>query len=342
MALDLKSMSEKILPPLPRRLREFIRQELGSNPRHESIIPLLGDASTRSYFRYVSDKKESYILTVYPEPFEPEAFTYLQMHALFSELGLPVPELIALDGTLGIVLQEDLGNETLFNHLKTASPEERKQLIRCAIDYLIRLQQHGMAALQPDYEASCLALDKAKLGQELGFFREHYLEGYRGLSNAGRPALAQEFSTLVTELARSPRLLCHRDYQVRNLMLKQDRLYVIDFQDARMGPSSYDLVSLLKDSIQLEPEELGAQVDYYLAAGHDGDREWFYREFELMSIQRLLKALGTYGYQITVRGKRDTYLLYIRGSLQRVSRSLQAVSEFPYIRSVVERELGAL
>ena len=336
-------MSEKILPPLPKRLREFIRQELGSNPSQESITPLLGDASTRRYFRYVSDKKESYILTAYPEPFEPETFTYLQMHTLFSELGLPVPELITLDGTLGIVLQEDLGNETLFHRLERASAEERRQLIRCAIDYLIRLQRHGAAALKPDYEACRLALDEAKLGQELSFFREHYLEGYRGLSSAGEAALVQEFSTLVTELARSPRLLCHRDYQVRNLMLKQDRLYVIDFQDARMGPSSYDLVSLLKDSIQLKPEELKAQIDYYLAeAGQDGDLEWFSREFELMSIQRLLKALGTYGYQIMARGRKETYAPYIEGSLQRASLSLQAVSGFPYIRSVVERELGAL
>ena len=336
-------MIHRTLPPLLQRLKEFIQQELGSNPSPDRIIPLLGDASTRRYFRYVSDQKESYILTAYPEPFEPKTFTYLQMHALFSGLGLPVPELIALNGTLGIVLQEDLGNETLFNRLETASPEERKQLIRCAIDYLIRLQQQGAAALKPDYEACRLALDEAKLGQELGFFREHYLEGYRELSSAGEPALAQEFSRLVTELARSPRLLCHRDYQIRNLMLKQDRLYVIDFQDARMGPCSYDLVSLLKDSIQLKPEELRAQVDYYLAeAGQDGDLEWFYREFELMSIQRLLKALGTYGYQITARGRKDTYAPFIEGSLQRASLSLQAVSGFPYIRSVVERELGAL
>ena len=336
-------MSEKILPALRHRLREFIRQELDSNPSQESITPLLGDASTRQYFRYVSDKKESYILTAYPEPFEPETFTYLQMHTLFSELGLPVPELIALDGALGIVLQEDLGDETLFHRVETASSKERKQLIRCAIDYLIRLQRLGATALKPDYEASHLALDEVKLGQELGFFREHYLRGYRGQSNTGEPSLTRECSALVAELARSPRLLCHRDYQVRNLMLKQDRLYIIDFQDARMGPSSYDLVSLLKDSIQLEPKEIEAQVDYYLAeAGHGEDQEWFHREFELMSIQRLLKALGTYGYQITVRGRKDTYTPYIAGSLQRVSLSLQAVSGFPYIRSMVERELGAL
>lgn len=335
-------MSEKILPPLLQGLREFIRQELGSSPGQESITPLLGDASTRRYFRYVSDKKESYILTAYPEPFDPETFTYVQMHTLFSELGLPVPELIALDGSLGMVLQEDLGDETLLDRLETASSEERTRLIRCAIDYLIRLQQLGAAALKPDYEASRLALDEVKLGQELGFFREHYLGGYRGRAGPGEPSLTREFSVLVEELARSPRLLCHRDYQVRNLMVKQDRLYVIDFQDARMGPSSYDLVSLLKDSIQLEPEEVKAQVGYYLAAaGQEGDFEWFHREFELMSIQRLLKALGTYGYQITVRGKQDAYLPYIKGSLQRVSLSLRAVSEFPYIRSVVERDLGA-
>ena len=333
-------MTDNALPSIEQRLQVFLRRELGPDSNRGSMIALLGDASTRRYFRYISDKKASYILTAYPEPFEPENSTYLQMYRLFTEIGVAVPEVLAVSGDLGVVLQEDLGNETLLKRLEFADGEERTLLIRRAIDYLVRLQQQGTAALKPDYEAAHLALDQDRLSWELGFFKAHFLRGFRDRGLSQELNLDQEFSALVSELERSRRLLCHRDYQVRNLMFKQDRLYVIDFQDARMGPHSYDLVSLLKDSIQLKIEEVRSHVDYYLSeVGNAGDRQVFYREFELMSIQRLLKALGTYGYQISVRGRSELYAPLVMGSLERVYLSLQAVSAFPYIRSMVEREL---
>ena len=166
-------MSEEILPPLSQRLREFIRQELGSNPSQESITPLLGDASRRRYFRYVSDKKESYILTAYPEPFEPETFTYLQMHTLFSELGLPVPELITLDGTLGIVLQEDLGNETLFH----PSGESERGGTQAADPLRHRLSDQATAA-------RCGCLEARLRGLSSGFGRSEAGSGAQFLSRA--------------------------------------------------------------------------------------------------------------------------------------------------------------
>src|SRR4029079_18927130 len=118
---------------------------------------------------------------------------------------------------------------------------------------------------------------------------------------------AGEWASIVNELANEPRVLCHRDYHSRNLMLSDGNLHIIDFQDARMGPDTYDLVSLLRDSyVAIADRELDELIAYFLAlkaragapAAADED---FRRRFDLMALQRNLKALGTFGYQTITR-----------------------------------------
>ena len=120
-------------------------------------------------------------------------------------------------------------------------------------------------------------------------------------------ALREEWARIVDELAAEPRVLCHRDYHSRNLMWHDDTLYVIDFQDARMGPDTYDLVSLLRDSyVDLPDAAVDDLIDYFVALDPrqrptaPSDPE-FRRRFDLMALQRNLKALGTFGYQTTTR-----------------------------------------
>ena len=115
---------------------------------------------------------------------------------------------------------------------------------------IARLQQQGATFASPEYVPYTIAFDVEKLTWELNFFVRHFLEAYRGvqLTDDERTALAAEWATIVEELAAEPRVLCHRDYHSRNLMLRDGRLYLIDFQDARLGPNTYDLVSLLRDS----------------------------------------------------------------------------------------------
>ena len=318
---------------------DFIERELDSECHASQLNRLAGDASERQYFRYLSRSGEAVILTAYPEPFDPDTFTYQQVYHLLREIGLPVPEIIALDGELGIVLQEDLGDESLQDRLLTAAEQERGELLHQAIDHIVTIQQEGTKALKPEYEASVLAFDEEKLNSELLFFHRHFLRGYRGLEVTQEETLLEEFARLSSELAGLPRLLCHRDYHVRNLMLKDGKIYIIDFQDARQGPPSYDVVSLLKDSIELDHEEVDEYRDHYLSkAPLDGKAGDFVRQFHCMCIQRLLKALGTYGFQITEPGN-SLYQQYVSGSLQRALLSLQAVPEFPYIQSVVEGSL---
>ncbi len=323
---------------ISKRLAEFLQEEFPRSYHPENLTRLQGDASNRHYFRY-REKDQTFILAVYPDQFDSENFTYRQVHDLLLEIALPVPRIITLDPERGIVLQEDLGDESLQLRLLKADATQRRRLLSSAIDHIVVIQGEGTKAVGSETQASRLAFDQEKLNWELLFFRRHYLEDHRRLNPVDENQLGAEFDRLSAELAGLPRCLCHRDFQVRNLMIKDNTLYITDFQDARQGPFCYDLVSLLKDSIELEEEEVEGFQNYYLDKGlfPDQPRD-FRRQFQLMSIQRLLKALGTYGYQIAVSGN-DIYRQYVPGSLQRAAVSLQSIPEFPYIQSIIENEL---
>lgn len=331
-------MKETHFPPALQRLRTFLERRFGPADASALVTRLLGDASTRQYFRHVSENHGSRILALYPEPFDPECFPYRQIHQLFQACGLPVPQIFELDGSLGIVLLEDLGDESLQQRLHSSPAPETKQLLQRAVGHIVTIQQ-ATCRLTPQIEASRLAFDEEKLHWELDFFRRYYLRRFRDFPVTDSRRLQLEFQRLASRLASLPRVLCHRDYHVRNIMLKKGQLYLIDFQDARLGPCCYDLVSLLQDSVSLPKCLIDELIEEYLnKTGMEHRREDFRRDFEWMTIQRLLKALGTYGYQVAERGN-QWYRQYVRGSLERILPSLQEVAEFPYIQSVVEEEL---
>lgn len=318
---------------------EFVRRHFGAKGNGYSVSKILGDASARQYFRLVEKSGDSWILAAYPEPFQEQQFTYKQVYDILREIELPVPEIHRLDGSLGIVLQEDLGSETLQKRLISCSAAEKGRLLGQAISYIAAIQGRGTEVLPSGCQAAQLAFDEEKLRWELGFFERHYLDSYRHLPDFSREALRQEFDRLARGLADCPRRLCHRDFHVRNLMCHQERLYIIDFQDARLGPLSYDLASLLKDSIDLSAPEIASLIVAYrdLSPGKPGAAE-FEQEFHRMCVQRLLKALGTYAYQITLR-QNFIYEQYIPGSLRRALNSLDELNEFPAICDLVAGEL---
>lgn len=335
-------MTDATLPPIQQRLKEFIGKELRPGHNGYHLSQLTGDASARQYFRYASEAGKFFVLAAYPGPFDPDHFPYRQIYDLLLEIGLPVPRILAMDGKLAIILQEDLGNESLQRRLltRTVTPQERKRLLCQALDHIVTIQKKGTLALKPEYEAFRLAFDEEKLDWELRFFLRFYLQRYRQLDLREKKHLMAEFSRLAVELAAYPRVLCHRNYHVRNLILKDGLVHIIDFQDARWGPPAYDLVSLLKDSIEVNEDEIDEHIGYYQEAMQSTGGGHFQRQFHLMSIQRLLKALGTYGYQVVERSNL-IYRQYMAGSLRRTLLSLKAIPEFPYIRSVVEKALSS-
>ncbi len=191
---------------------------------------------------------------------------------LLASIPLPVPAILDHSDADGIVALQDLGDVTLQAHLGAAGEAEHAALYREAVALIATLQRRGRELASPRYLPYQVAFDVEKLTWELNFFVRHFLEGYKGaaLSDGERSALAEEWAPLTQELAGEPGVLCHRDYHSRNLMLHDGRLYVIDFQDARMGPDTYDLASLLRDSyVDLTDVALDELIAYFLALKND-------------------------------------------------------------------------
>lgn len=324
-------------------LEAFLGERFGPRAREVGVTPLTGDASTRRYFR-LDDGRASSVLALYPESFDAAASPFVVVRELFAGFGLPVPRILDQDGARGILLLEDLGDTTLQDALRGAGEAERAAFYREAMGQLALLQRE---ATRSEQRAACfsIAFDIEKLSWELHYFLKHFVEGLRAadLSVEDRSTLSEAFHRLCEEIASWPRVLTHRDFHSRNLMLRGGGLHWIDFQDARMGPATYDLASLLRDSYVDLPEDFVAEslAEFRQRAAPGEARETFERRFDLMSVQRNLKALGTFGYMKTVRGN-DVYLPYIPATLAHARRNLARYPELASLRRVLARHIEEL
>jgi aminoglycoside/choline kinase family phosphotransferase len=320
--------------------------ESGLAVRHPRVLPLTGDASDRRYFRVLLDDGMSIVLALHAGPIEFQTLPFANVAALLEQMRLPVPSILGHSDPDGILALQDLGDVTLQAHLGAASATEHAALYREAVSLIEILQRQGRVLQSDRFIPYQIAFDVEKLTWELEFFVKHFLLAYRGtqLSDDDRQALAAEWSAIAGELASESRVLCHRDYHSRNLMLHDGRLYLIDFQDARLGPDTYDLVSLLRDSyVDLTDLEVDELIAYFLALKKTSPAESaeFRRRFDLMALQRNLKALGTFGYQTTTRGN-TVYIQYIPRTLRHVRTNLQKYERFANLRTLLSAHVEEL
>jgi hypothetical protein len=327
------------------RIDQFL-SEAGLAGRGAKIVPLTGDASDRRYFRVLLRQDPSQVLAVHPGAIDFNALPFVNVCSLFTAMPVPVPQILGHSDALGIIALQDLGDVTMQAHLGAASPAEHAALYRQAVTFINTLQRRGAELASPDYIPYGIAFDADKLTWELQFFTKHFLEAYRGaaLTDAARAALAREWAVIAEELAAEPRVLCHRDYHSRNLMLHEGSLYIIDFQDARMGPDTYDLASLLRDSyVDFTEQQVEELIAYFLAQrspSAGGDPE-FRRRFDLMALQRNIKALGTFGFQTTSRHN-TVYIQYIPRTLNYVRANLTKYDRFARLRELLAEHLEEL
>jgi aminoglycoside/choline kinase family phosphotransferase len=288
---------------------------------------------------------ESFVLAVHAAPFEYEKLPFVNTARLFAEMPVPVPKILGHAADLGVLALEDLGDVTLQAHLGSAPAAKHAALYRQAVAFIDIFQRRGRELESSAYIPYGIAFDVEKLTWELDFFIKHYLEAYRGIVFAAREreALRAECAKIVNELAAEPRVLCHRDYHSRNLMWRDGRLCIIDFQDARLGPDTYDLVSLLRDSYVDLPERVVDElIAYFLAlTGRPADDAEFRRRFDLMALQRNLKALGTFGYQTTAR-RNPVYIQYIPRTLKHTRENLHKHARFGPFLTILARHVEEL
>jgi aminoglycoside/choline kinase family phosphotransferase len=332
-------VNETGVPP-----EEFARQRFGAGARLE---PLAGDASQRQYYRVEPPGEPSRVLMFESGPFrEPEDF-FLLMATFLERTGFPVPRVLARHPEHGVVELEDLGSLSLQHHLDAAEPEEWLRRYEEAVDLIVRLQRKGSAALEPDVPAFHYCLDGVRFRREMDYFQEHYVGGLLGGLSA-EDELRQQLHALADRAGRpGDRVLCHRDFHSRNLMLtarepeSEPQLIMIDFQDARLGPRTYDLASLLEDAYVDVPADLSAAMKQrFVAALPPGcpSAESFEDDYAAVAAQRTLKAVGTFAGQATQKGNRS-YLAYIPRAMARARRALDGRPAFTRLLELVHGPL---
>jgi aminoglycoside/choline kinase family phosphotransferase len=333
------------------RIDQYL-SDTGLAARGAKVVPLTGDASDRRYVRILLRDAPSQVLAVHPQAIDVDQLPFVNVARLMAAMPVPVPRIVGHSNELGVLALQDLGDVTLQAHLGAASPAEHAALYRQAVTLVDTIQKRGRELTSDAYLPYGIAFDVEKLTWELRFFVKHFLEAYRGaaLTLAEREELDRELLCMAEELAGEPRVLCHRDYHSRNLMLHEGELYIIDFQDARMGPDTYDLVSLLRDSyVDFTEREVDELIAFFLAlrgvradgGGPATETRAFRRRFDLMAMQRNLKALGTFGFQTTSRGN-TVYIQYIPRTLAYVRANMERDGRFGRIRDILATHIDEL
>lgn len=283
---------------------------------------LAGDASFRRYFR-VQYQGQSFVVMDAP-PDKETCLPYVRIANSFSTLGVAVPEIMAADVERGFIVQTDFGNK---HYIDVLSEQTADALYRVAFDTLLLIQscEHIEDYALPPFDA---ALYRA----EMNLFRDWYLGQHVKvtLSAEDNTLLDKTFDVLIEAALAQPQVCVHRDYHSRNLMvLPNQGVGVLDFQDAVIGPITYDLVSLLRDCyIDWRPERVQAWMREYQVLlfnkgflQHD-DIDEFTRWFDWMGLQRHLKCIGIFARLCYRDGKQD-YLQHI----PRVMRYVQSVCD---------------
>jgi N-acetylmuramate 1-kinase len=317
---------------------DLIRHQNKLESGQLKIKTLAGDASLRQYFR-VYEGENSYVLML-TEAFNEKENNFLLVRNYLEKAGVPVPKLLAVDGTHGALLLEDLTDRTMLHVLgEMRNSDDELKCFHDALDLLVKFHHKGSQATKEDKKlipGFGQAFDVEKLMWEVDFTIEHLFTNYlkRELTAKELGILRGTFTDICERLAKEPRVFTHRDYHSRNIMIPASGAYTsIDFQDARMGLRQYDLASILRDSYyQLSNDRIYDLVDYYIAGvkkaeGIDLPRDHFVTLFDLMSIQRNFKAIGSFTMFYAKRNN-ASYIRFVGNTFENIRRNLLKFPEY--------------
>jgi hypothetical protein len=320
-------MSERLA-----ELQYWLADELGFGDY--TIVPASSDASFRRYFRVTSGKTSQIVMDAPPD--KEDCGPFISIATALADLGLNVPLILEADVKRGFLLMSDLGSVDYLQALNTQNVE--------------RLYGDAMHALQllqtaPVKDAGIPNYDRDLLLREMALFRDWYLARHLQLamSEALSEVLEQCFAFLAEEALGQSRAWVHRDYHSRNLMvMEMSNPGILDFQDAVIGPVTYDLVSLLRDCYVSWPQErvMGWVRDYLAISQANGmlsgiDPQQFQRWFDLMGVQRHLKAVGIFA-RLNHRDSKPGYLPDIPRTLGYVLEVSARYSELGPLRRLLE------
>jgi len=347
-------------------LQSILNTIVGVPVRKPEVIRLPGDASNRTYYRVLWEGVHSLILMVLAEPEEfkgseeavsgtPSPITelpFINIHRHLESCHVRVPKIFHYDPQKGWLLIEDLGDAMLAD-VVAKYPIDSQLLLNLyqkAIDTLIQIQRFATPTPNIRTLAHSRSFDQALFIWEFDHFIEYGIEkGADGLaiSKKDKDLMRGIFSDIALRLAMLPQVFTHRDYHSRNLMIKEENICTIDFQDALMGPREYDLASLLRDSyIDLPEPVIDRLILYYIerweeASGEAVHKEQFREFFDLISIQRNLKAAGRFVYIDQVKNN-PKFLPYVPTTLAKVKRNLEKHKRLKPLHELLSKYVKAL
>lgn len=296
---------------------------------YSNLHPASEDASFRRYFRVTGDSDQLTYIVMDAPPDKEDCRAFTHITAFIRQVDVNSPEVIAQDLHLGFLLLSDLGTRAYLDHLSDSNVDA---MYDDAIDALIKMQ--SIKSDLPSYDAKHL-LD------EMMLFETWYLNKHLGvtLDDEEQTKLDSVFLSLIHNTHKQPHVFVHRDYHSRNLMLlDNNNPGVIDFQDAVIGPVTYDLVSLFKDCyIEWPREKVEFWLDSYLSkTGLDVERAEFIKWFDLMGVQRHLKVLGIFS-RLNYRDNKHQFLDDLPLTLKYVVDTCNVYPELKYLKVLLEQ-----
>lgn len=303
---------------------QFIHDRVGPG---FSVCRISGDASFRTYYRVVGSERTMVFMDAPPD--KENSRPFVDIASFLARYSVPVPEVYHADLERGFLLLEDFGDLTFLEALKKG--EDAKKLYAQAVAGLIQLQ------VTPR-DGQCVAhgrpYDRVLLNQEFALLTDWTISGIlkQTITAEDRDVFRFCFNLIIDRVVQQPTVLVHRDYHSRNLMWMGDRLGILDFQDAVMGPITYDLVSLLRDCYVAWDQPFREEISRIWRdgakrlMGYDPDDEAFDRDFDFMALQRNLKAVGIFG-RLSLRDGKHGYLQDVPRTLGYVRETLPKYPE---------------
>lgn len=304
----------------------------------DTLTPASSDASFRRYFRLLSESGSTYIVMDAP-PDREDTEPFVKVAKLLEQAKVNAPRVLQASPSEGFLLLSDLGNTT---YLSALSAKTAPKLYLDASKALVQMQLQNVEGLIPAY-------NKELLTAELMLFPQWYLEKHLQiqLSDQEAKALIQVFEVILSNNLGQPQVFVHRDYHSRNLMVTtENNPGVLDFQDAVIGPITYDLVSLYRDAY-IEWEE-AQQMDWVIRywdlarqAGLPVNQDFgeFYKDFEWMGLQRHLKVLGIFA-RLYHRDGKDGYLKDIPLVLKYTRKVAERYADFKPLVHILDKAEG--
>ena len=330
-------------------VQRLIAEEVGHAAKVDDVVKLHGDASYRTYYRALMRDGASFIVMQMPAgPSSAseeitngggthEELPFINISKYLAGLGLPVPAIHHYSEEDHMMILEDLGDETMEKMLEGAGDPERLEWYARALDLLVLMQERTQEKGPRSCVANARSFDARLLNWEFDHFREYCIEAHAGksMSMSDGEAFEAETRKISAAIEAMPYGFTHRDFQSRNLIVRDGALYLIDFQDALTGPTVYDLVALARDSyVKLPDSMVDRLVDEY-SSKVGRDRDEVRREFDLVTVQRKLKDAGRFVYIDRVKRNPD-FLKFIPASLGYVRDALARLPEHAKLKEVIE------